>query len=250
MLTKVEEKNLTGKKLAVKLTGICLVLLAVGLLILVKHIFKESGAPTHKEEGISLIPFDIGFRWSALLGMIAVLLLQAGMYALMHCKREWKLLVWTIGTTFFHVAGYNEYFAYSSGLFLGFQLRERGIAAGIDIADIWEKMRLGVLVGITVLCLYLIYWMIRTKFEFKRKQYSKRNVVISCVTIPVSIAFLVLTSYTNPWYLLLCLLFGFIGWLVLCVEEKGWNRLGLDELPFFFEDETDELDEIDFELDK
>lgn len=250
MLTKVEENDLTGKKLAVKLTGLCLVLLAVGLLILVRYLFKESGLPVHKEDEISLIPFDIGFSWIALVGMLAVLLLQAGMYALMHCKREWKLLVWTIGTTFFHLAGYNEYFAYSSGLFLKLQLQEREIAAGIDLVGIWEKMRLGVLVGITGLCLYLIYWMIQTKFEFKRKQYSKRNVVISCVTIPVSIAFLVLTSYTNPWYLLLCLLFGFIGWLVLCVEEKGWNRLGLDELPFFFEDEIDELDEIDFELDE
>ncbi|MGN0424224.1 MAG: hypothetical protein ACI4FY_02825 [Acetatifactor sp.] len=250
MLTKVEEKNLAGKKLAVKLTGICLVLLAVGLLIFIRHIFKESGLPTHKEEGISLIPFDIGFRWETLLGMFAVILIQMAMYALMHCKREWKLLVWTIGTTFFHVAGFNDFFAGSSRLYLEFELRERGIETGIGFADVWERIRIGTFVGIAVLCLYLFFWMLRTKFDFKREKYAKRNAVISCVTIPVNIALLVLTSYTNPWYLLLCLLFGFIGWLVLCVEEKAWSRLGLDKLPFFFEDELDELDEIDFELDE
>lgn len=247
MLTKVEEKNLTGKKLAVNLTGICLMLLAVGLLVLTKYFFEKNGVPTYEEEGIHSIPLDLGFRWEALLGMLAVVLIQSAAYVLMHCKREWKLLVWTIGTLFFHLAGYNAYFVHSSGLVLNFELRERGIETGVCLAAMWEKLPYGIFLGIAVLCLYYLFWMIRTKYEFKRKKYAKRNAVISLVTLPVNIALLVVTCFTNAWYLLLCLLFGFIGWLFLCIEEKGWNRLGLDKLPFFFEDE---LDEIDFEIDE
>ena len=210
---------------------ILLVAFGFGLIYLMQQNMGEIEQIYIAEAGVSGIPFNMHFRMISILGMLAVILFQISLFVMVNCKREWRTLTWSTGFLFYHIAGFHSFIAESSRIFLQCTLRDYGYDFGYEFVRVWTYLDyviyiMLILVGI----LYVARWLFFDETDLcDYARIQKRNTFFVIVNAIVGISLLILKSFTNIWYLVLCLVSAITSWFLLKKAENLWNKYKMDD---------------------
>lgn len=103
------------KRIITDVVRVGMLLLAVGLILLMHRYMGDVKSIYLPEAKTTGMPFNIGFRWSVILGMIGVILIQVVMYVWTYCNKNWKLFTWATGIWIYSAIVF-EYVSSSSKL--------------------------------------------------------------------------------------------------------------------------------------
>lgn len=127
------------KRIITDVVSVGMLLLAVGLILLMHRYMGDVKSIYLPEAKTTGMPFNIGFRWSVILGMIGVILIQVVMYVWTYCNKNWKLFTWATGIWIYSAIVF-EYVSSSSKLGFFFILRDNLQYSNPDIIySVWAK---------------------------------------------------------------------------------------------------------------
>ena len=127
------------KRSITDVVSVGMLLLAVGLILLMHRYMGDVKSIYLPEAKTTGMPFNIGFRWSVILGMIGVILIQVVMYVWTYCNKNWKLFTWATGIWIYSAIVF-EYVSSSSKLGFFFILRDNLQYSNPDIIySVWAK---------------------------------------------------------------------------------------------------------------
>ena len=232
------------------------VVIAGILMIAMNQLMGPIDRQYYPQEDVYGIPFNIGFKWSAVLGMCGAILFQCSLYAMVSCKRKWKPLVcmagiWLYGAIVFPIINAN------SRTFIMLSMRERGYNFGFDIIGVWDYFSLFSYLVLGVICfIFLWKWFaVRPGDGCEKKSTMNRMMIIIWGILGLVLLFL--KSFTNPWYPVLCGFTCVAVWFLLGLLEKKWNQWEIDSFPRreknildimidrFWDADDDDADEIE-----
>lgn len=215
-LSSMNKKNLVNILITVS------VVVAIILMITMNQLMGTINQQYILEEDVYGTPFNIGFRWSAILGMFGVIIYQCALYAMVSCNRKWKWFVCLTGIWLYSVIVFHPIEA-NSRIFIMISLRDRGyvIADGIVI---WNSLRMLACLVLGILSLFFFWkWTpFSSNEDLGRKSFSKG--VLTIILGLLGIIILFLRSFTNPWYIELCGITSAVTWFLLVLLEKKWNQ--------------------------
>ena len=194
------------KRIIIDVVSVGMLLLAVGLILLMHRYMGDVKSIYLPEAKTTGMPFNIGFRWSVILGMIGVILIQVVMYVWTYCNKNWKLFTWATGIWIYSAIVF-EYVSSSSKLGFFFILRDNLQYSNPDIIySVWAKANMLVYAILFVIGLiYLSKWL--RKF-------------VSVIFIILGTLILVVETYKNSWYLISCIVASMVSWRLLSKLEK------------------------------
>ena len=151
------------KRIITDVVSVGMLLLAVGLILLMHRYMGDVKSIYLPEAKTTGMPFNIGFRWSVILGMIGVILIQVVMYVWTYCNKNWKLFTWATGIWIYSAIVF-EYVSSSSKLGFFFILRDNLQYSNPDIIySVWAKANMLVYAILFVIGLiYLSKWLFGT----------------------------------------------------------------------------------------
>ncbi len=76
------------KRIIINVVSVGMLLLAFGLILLMRRYMGDVKPIYFPEVKTTGMPFNIGFRWSVILGMIGVILIQMVMYVWTYCNKN------------------------------------------------------------------------------------------------------------------------------------------------------------------
>ena len=183
------------------------------------------------EEDIYALAFNIGFRWSSLLGMVAIVLFQTALYISASCEKKYfyEILVsgiWGANAIIFPLI------ESSSRIYFYLRLRDDyGYDLDFGFYRVWNYMGYGINLIVAVLVIRYFYkWLFyeESSIVVERKTHNKWNLLALIMGVIGSVL-LVIRSFTNIWYILLCAGTIAVSWFVLKKVEVLWIKLGLDK---------------------
>ena len=202
---------------------------AIILMIIMNRVIGSIEQQYFPQEGVYGIPFNIGFRWSAVLEMCGAILFQCSLYAMVSCKRKWKSFVcmagiWLYGIIVFPIIKSN------SRIYIMFRLKDWGYGI-VEAIRVWDYINLFSYLVLGVICfIFLWKW-----FDVRPDDGGEKKSIIGRVMIIIwgvcGLALLFLKSFTNPWYLGLCGLTCAAVWFLLGLLEKKWAQWKIDSFP-------------------
>ena len=201
------------------------------------------------EEDIYAIPFNIGFQMSVILGMVGSLLLQLAIYCMMFCQKEWKLFVLSTGVWINFTMVPWEIID-NSAIYIKISLRERGYT-GIWFREIFMNLRyLGCIFLVIVGLIALYHWFIGTTINEENKKKRLFRIVTAIFVGVVGILILGLFSFTNIWYIVLCLVTGALTLLLMKCLEGYWAKCDFISRNTNYREIAEDLDTeaIEFDL--
>ena len=145
------------KRIITDVVSVGMLLLAVGLILLMHRYMGDVKSIYLPEAKTTGMPFNIGFRWSVILGMIGVILIQVVMYVWTYCNKNWKLFTWATGIWIYSAIVF-EYVSSSSKLGFFFILRDNLQYSNPDIIySVWAKANMLVyailfVIGLLLMC--------------------------------------------------------------------------------------------------
>lgn len=207
------------KRIITDAVSVCMLLLAVGLILLM-HRYMGDVKPIYLPEAKTTgMPFNIGFRWSVILGMIGVILIQVIMYVWTYCSKNWKLFTWATGIWIYSAIVF-EYVSSSSKLGFFFILRDDLQYSNPDIIySVWTKINMLVYAILFAIGLiYLSKWI----FSINKKSPTtlKMRKFVPIIFIILGALILGVETYKNSWYLISCVVTSVISWSLLSKLEK------------------------------
>ena len=189
------------KRIITDVVSVGMLLLAVGLILLMHRYMGDVKSIYLPEAKTTGMPFNIGFRWSVILGMIGVILIQVVMYVWTYCNK-------------------NEYVSSSSKLGFFFILRDNLQYSNPDIIySVWAKANMLVYAILFVIGLiYLSKWLFGT--NEKSPTTPKVRKFFPVIFIILGTLILVVETYKNSWYLISCIVASMVSWRLLSKLEK------------------------------
>lgn len=206
---------------------ICMMFLGIAFIFCMNKIGVEVTPNYIPEEDVYGIPFNIGFQFSTIFGMLGSLLLQLALYSMIFCRKDWKLFVWSVGFWIdFTIA--PEVIANHSATFLHIVLREQGIKNS-GFREVFNNLRfIGFMFLIIVAIIGLYHWFIGTTIneEENKKKCHVKN-LISVIIGVVGFMILFLFAFKNGWYIGLCLVTNVLSIFALRFLERYWTKADL-----------------------
>lgn len=242
---------------------VALITVAIALIIFTKENMGEVSPVYYPTEDVYGYPFDIGFRWISVLGITGVTLLQCSCYGMTQGSKSWRLLSWSYGFMLYNISGFNNIFSSSARIFTDLRLRDAGYDLGFNLIRFWNYGDYLIYLSLIVVGLiFVCEWFTPTIVENESESDShKAKTILSIFLAVLSICLLVIRTFTNPWYLLLCAASSSLSWIILLKEERFLahiqpqiNRTGIclsdiliDRLIHHLSD--DDMDEYDDDFD-
>lgn len=207
------------KRIITDAVSVGMLLLAVGLILLMHRYMGDVKSIYLPEAKTTGMPFNIGFRWSVILGMIGVILIQVVMYVWIYCNKNWKLFTWATGIWIYSAIVF-EYVSSSSKLGFFFILRDNLQYSNPDIIySVWAKANMLVYAILFVIGLiYLSKWLFGT--NEKSPTTPKVRKFVPVIFIILGTLILVVETYKNSWYLISCIVASMVSWRLLSKLEK------------------------------
>lgn len=212
------------------MASVGLVILGVGLLILMNLLIGDIRTTYDKLAGTYVMPFNIGFRVSSILGMVAVIAFQMSLFLLVRCNEKWLTPIWGLGLLFDNIAGYR-YMSNASRKWIDIALSN----SSSNVYKIWRISEIGLFALIVMVFLYFIgrYFKVNNYLLVKRKNNNPtepENYVIGFIFL-LSLAGVIIRYFSNSWYFLICIIGAVFSYLILTEAELTWN---INELNTFF----------------
>ncbi len=175
------------------------------------------------EEDVYGIPFNIGFQLPVVLGMVGSLLLQSALYCMMFCQKEWKVFVLATGLWIdFTIVPWE--IINNSAVFCNISMRERGFE-GIWFREVFTNLRyMGCIFLAVIAFIALYHWFIGTVIGEVNKKKQLFKTVASILVGVVGFIILSLFSFTNIWYIGLCLVTGVLSLFLMKCLERYWAK--------------------------
>lgn len=200
------------------------------------------------EEDIYAIPFNIGFQMPVVLGMVGSLLLQSAIYCMMFCQKEWKLFVLATGVWINFTMVPWEIID-NSAIYIKISLRERGFT-GIWFREVFKNLRyFGCIFLVIVGLIALYHWFIGTTINEENKKKRLLRIVTAIFVGVVGVIILGLFSFTNIWYIGLCLVTGVLVLLLMKCLERYWAKYDFIPRNTKYRVLEEDLDTEDIEFD-
>jgi len=175
------------------------------------------------EEDIYAIPLNIGFQMAVVWGMLGSLFLQAALYGMLFCQKEWKGFVLATGLWIDFIIVPWE-IRNNSAVFCNISLRENGVE-GIRVRDVFMNLKgLGFIFLVIVALIGLYHWFIGTVIDEENKKKQLFRIVAATLVGVVGFLILGLFSFTNIWYIGLCLVTGVLALLLMKCLEGYWAK--------------------------
>lgn len=208
------------KRIIIDVVSVGMLLLAVGLILLMHRYMGDVKSIYLPEEKTTGMPFNIGFRWSVILGMIGVILIQVVMYVWTYCSKSWKLFTWATGIWIYSAIVF-EYVSSSSKLDIFFILRDDLQYSNPDIIYfVWTKINMLVYAILFVIgFIYLSKWLFGT--NEKSSTTLKVRKFVPIIFIILGALILAVETYKNSWYLISCIVTSMVSWRLLGKLEKA-----------------------------
>lgn len=209
---------------------IILVMLTLGIVFI--WIMKKIGVeviPNYiPEEDVYGIPFNIGFQFSVIFGMLGSLLLQSALYCMVFCQKQWKAFALVSGLWIYFTIT-PEVIVHNSATFCNIFMREHGLKR-IYFREVFSNLRtVGYILLVIVALIGLYHWFVGTTInEVDKKKCLIRN-LLSVIIGVAGLIILVLLTFTNGWYIGLCVVTSVVSIFVLNYLERYWARF--DFLP-------------------
>lgn len=207
--------------------SISAVVIAVGLIFMSIRC-GSFGLPVWKSFfSIYGVGLDIGFRWSTILGMIGVMLIQLVMYVVIHCRKEWKLYIIAFGywmdSLILNFRIRNNTFNY-----IKFKLEEYGYRE-IDLFYAKHDITMLALAVVILNALFFSYRLLMFTSKIDSRKAGSRSGrlawhIFSAVMTVSGLAVLILQSFTSPWYIILCLVSATVSVKLLSSCKELLNR--------------------------
>lgn len=219
---------MVNKKKVANVSVLLMAFLGVMLIYLMRRYINEDWGVYIPIENIYAIQFNIGFHWITLLGMVGTILLQLAIYAYVGCRRRNILKVIGGGIWILNAITYPIIVA-NSRKYLTIALRMKyEYEIGTTLHKIMVNMNYCIY---TILILYIFIYLFTglTVLDIqKNKTYLYVTRFIDIFFVIAGTILLVVRSFTNIWYIVLCV----VTILVLCVLlvglEKIWKTAKLD----------------------
>lgn len=196
------------------------IFMGVVLIFLMRRYVNEDWGEFIPAENTYAIPFNIGFRWNTLLGMVGTIILQLAAYTYVGCARRYLLKVISWGVWICNAIIY-PIIAANSRIYIDIEVRMRfEQKIGIVLSKIWDNMGY---CSYAVLVIYVLVFFIAGFFVLdiqKNKAYLSVTKFIDVFFISMGAIFLIIRSFTNVWYIALCVGTILISYVLLLVFEK------------------------------
>ncbi len=197
---------------------------------------------------------DIGFRPSAILGMIGVIIIQLAMYFAVMCNKNWKIYICAFGFILYNEMIFRD-ICVDSLNYIGYK-----IGTGMSFWFPFEYRRdIFIYIVIVVTAIMMIVRLLSMDKYYYEKKGSRFwqvvGLVFSGLLAVVGFVILLFQTFTHPWYPILCLVTSVVSWVLLKQTGIFWSVRGpsrislgrkeslLDRLllkfPLFEDDESD-----------
>lgn len=207
-----------NKRILVNILIAVSVVVAIILMISVNQMMGSIEQQYLPQEGVYGIPLNIGFRWSAVLGMCGAIIFQCSLYAMVSCKRKWKSFVcmagiWLYGIIVLPAINSN------SRICIIIRLRDWGCDI-VEAIRIWDYLSLFSYLVLGVICFIFLWKWIAVRPDDGCEKKSILNRMMIIIWGVCGIVLLFLKSFTNPWYLGLCGFTCVVVWFLLGFLER------------------------------
>ena len=221
---------LTRKKRFIVIITILLLVIFGILLTYLMHRYVGEIAPVYYGwEGVYGIPYNIGFRASTLCGVAALVLFQVALYITTGCDYEFFIETMISGVWLADAIIIPE-ISSNSRIFFFLRLRDDiGFDMGYDFFRTWNYIEIGIYMVIVAIVLWYLDKLIcgNDRIDDEKTRHTVR--VFRLLMTAIGVVLLLVRSYTNIWYVLLCLIAFVISGVVLKRIEASWNMFIWEE---------------------
>lgn len=194
--------------------------IGIGLIALMKLFVIEATAVYLPKENAYGYPFNFGFRWSTILGMIAIILIQSSMYAMVSFRKKYKIVTWIFGIWLQCAIVFNDVFI-SSRIYSFLYFRDNGFESISEVIDSkWDYMNniSWSVIGIIGL-MYFSKWL---GVNFRKNERRTKPIlnILMLILVVCGIFCLASVSCSNIWYFGICIIFDLMAWIALSILER------------------------------
>lgn len=225
----MKKLNSANKRVIVNLAMVLSMAVAVILMISMNKLAGPVNEVYFPKEGVYGIPYNIGFRWSTILGMCGVILYQCAFYVMAYCKWRWRMPVCLLGLWLYAAIVFPDV-SLNSRIFIELNLRDAGYDAGLFMIRLWN--RIGVLPYIVTCIVSMLFIRNRMTGQFDETDMDDTVPtdieILTVILMVLGVIMLILVSFTNPWYPVSCICAYIAVNIVMTWMERFWRKRKMD----------------------